>query len=437
MNEGGDNSIDPIAKESVNPLQGNIEPEKGKLISVNHLQGKMEPEKDKLIEKHEGKNVEENTDAINISKGETKTIAATDNLNLIKTDPPLKGEQSTPMDMTIINTEENESQQSIVIQQVAGKSELSNEVANAEGLKRKAEDVDDNSSSSKLKKSSRKTASQSHLKIPIWYNSESVDALEVKNMPEFFSTETAYIQNTKEYLIMRNSIVGLYSKNPYVYLSATDCRKKITGDVCVVLKIHSFLDSFGVINFNVKAESRPTVAHPTLSKWYTDSGTTPSSSNSTATNILDYVNTVDWSEAMDRSLKDSIVANCGDWVVVSEEMHQEFAKLVTDVDIWKPTSEECLARFLSLALIPSSFVVDTSNQGTQHVITSIEADQKIRFLSSEIATRAAKALGCSTAQRIISDVLKSCKVIGIFFCSYFRQNISLLSMTMKSIIKEF
>jgi hypothetical protein len=151
---------------------------------------------------------------------------------------------------------------------------------------------------------------------------------------------------------------------------------------------------------------------------------------------LDYENTVDWSEAMDRSLKDSIVANCGDWVAVSEGMHQEFANLVTDIDIWKPTSEECLARFLSLALIPSSFVDDTSNQGTQHVITSIEADQKIKFLSSEIATRAAKALGCSTAERIISDVLKSCKVIGIFFCFYFRQNISLLSMTMKSIIKE-
>lgn len=406
MNEEGEKSIVPIIEESVVPLQGNIE-----------------QEKDKLIENHEAKDVAKITDAADISRGEIKTIAATDDLNLVKNDLTSKDDQSNPTNVaTAISSEEIKPQQPIAILQEAVKPELSNEIVNAEGSKRKAEDIEDNSSSSKQKKASRKTSSQLHLKMPIWYNSKSVDALEVKNMPEFFSTETAYVQNAKDYLAMRNSIVSLYSHSPYIYLSATDCRKKITGDVCAVLKIHSFLDAFGVINFNVKAESRPSMVHPTLSHWCTNSETTSSSSTSTATDMVDYENIMDWSEAMDRSLKCSIIANCGDWVAVSEGLYQEFPDLVTDdSSIWKPTSEECLARFLSLSLIPSSFIDDTLNHSSQHALMSIdssEADQKIRFLSSEIATRAARALGCSTAQRIISDVLKSCKVIHPFFISF-------------------
>jgi hypothetical protein len=402
MNQEGEKLMDPIVEESVVPLKVNIE-----------------QEKDKLIEKPEAKDVVKITDAVDFSKGEIKTTLATDDLNLVKKDHPSKDDQNNPKNVAItINTEEKKSPQPIVILLEAGKSESSNEIVNAEGLKRKADDIDDNSSSSKQKKASRKSSSQLHLKMPIWYNSISVDALEVKNMPEFFSTETAYVQNAKDYLTMRNSIVSLYSNSPYIYLSATDCRKKITGDVCAVLKIHSFLDAFGVINFNVKAESRPSMVHPTLSHWCTDPETTSSSSTSTATDMVDYENIIDWSEAMDRSLKCSIVANCGDWVAVSEGLYHEFPNLVTDDSSrWKPTSEECLARFLSLALIPSSFIDDTLNHSSQQALTSIagsEADQKIRFLSSEIATRAARALGCSTAQQIISDVLKSCEVINPF-----------------------
>ena len=49
-------------------------------------------------------------------------------------------------------------------------------------------------------------------------------------------------------MAIRNFIINLYLQNPTVYLSATDCRKKVAGDVCAVLRVHEFLDVYDVIN---------------------------------------------------------------------------------------------------------------------------------------------------------------------------------------------
>jgi SWIRM domain/SWIRM-associated domain at the N-terminal len=131
-------------------------------------------------------------------------------------------------------------------------------------LKRKADSPDEISLSvaGKPKKGSRKSL-QSQLKSPIWFSTESVNSLEITNLPEFFSPQPeAGTANTDTYIEIRNFIVTLYSSNPYVFLSATECRRRIAGDVCVILKIHNFLDSFGVINFNVKSDCRPTLTAP-------------------------------------------------------------------------------------------------------------------------------------------------------------------------------
>jgi hypothetical protein len=38
----------------------------------------------------------------------------------------------------------------------------------------------------------------------------------------------------------------------------------------MVIKIHDFLDAFGVINFNVKLDYRPSAAQASLSHWQTN-----------------------------------------------------------------------------------------------------------------------------------------------------------------------
>lgn len=133
-------------------------------------------------------------------------------------------------------------------------------------LKRKADSPDEASLSvsGKPKKGSRKSL-QSQLKSPTWFSADSVNSLEITNLPEFFSHQVeAGTAKTETYIEIRNFIVTLYSSNPYVFLSATECRRRIAGDVCVILKIHNFLDTFGVINFNVKSDCRPTLSAPML-----------------------------------------------------------------------------------------------------------------------------------------------------------------------------
>lgn len=55
----------------------------------------------------------------------------------------------------------------------------------------------------------------------------------------------------------RNFIIKLYRENPNAYLSGTECRKKLPGDICSILRLHGFLEHWGLINFNVEPALKP------------------------------------------------------------------------------------------------------------------------------------------------------------------------------------
>lgn len=55
----------------------------------------------------------------------------------------------------------------------------------------------------------------------------------------------------------RNMIIKMYRENPSAYLSATECRKKLPGDICSIIRLHAFLEHWGLINFNVEPYLRP------------------------------------------------------------------------------------------------------------------------------------------------------------------------------------
>jgi hypothetical protein len=42
------------------------------------------------------------------------------------------------------------------------------------------------------------------------------------------------------------------------------CRRHLSGDVCSIMRIHAFLEHWGIINFNVDPSSKPT--NPLLPK---------------------------------------------------------------------------------------------------------------------------------------------------------------------------
>eukprot|EP00375_Theileria_parva_P000169 XP_762838.1 hypothetical protein [Theileria parva strain Muguga] len=57
------------------------------------------------------------------------------------------------------------------------------------------------------------------------------------------------------YKRIRNKILNMYRKDPTKYLSVTECIRKLGGDASIVMKIHSFLNYWGIINFQAKNES--------------------------------------------------------------------------------------------------------------------------------------------------------------------------------------
>jgi hypothetical protein len=42
-----------------------------------------------------------------------------------------------------------------------------------------------------------------------------------------------------------------FRKNPQNLLTATECRKKLAGDVCSIMKVHGFLEHWGLINYGI------------------------------------------------------------------------------------------------------------------------------------------------------------------------------------------
>ena len=115
-----------------------------------------------------------------------------------------------------------------------------------------------------LSKSAIENAAQQHLEeqtysiiLPsysAWFDIHSIHACEKRALPEFFNqrnrskTEVVY----KEY---RNFMINTYRLNPSEYLTVTACRRNLAGDVCAVMRVHAFLEQWGLINYQVGAKA--------------------------------------------------------------------------------------------------------------------------------------------------------------------------------------
>uniref|UniRef100_A0A673MXK9 SWI/SNF related, matrix associated, actin dependent regulator of chromatin, subfamily c, member 1a n=1 Tax=Sinocyclocheilus rhinocerous TaxID=307959 RepID=A0A673MXK9_9TELE len=98
-----------------------------------------------------------------------------------------------------------------------------------------------------------------HIIIPsyaAWFDYNSIHEIERRALPEFFNGKNK--SKTPEiYLAYRNFMIDTYRLNPQEYLTSTSCRRNLTGDVCAVMRVHAFLEQWGLVNYQVDAESRP------------------------------------------------------------------------------------------------------------------------------------------------------------------------------------
>uniref|UniRef100_A0A1I8AAF7 SWI/SNF complex subunit SMARCC2 n=1 Tax=Steinernema glaseri TaxID=37863 RepID=A0A1I8AAF7_9BILA len=98
-----------------------------------------------------------------------------------------------------------------------------------------------------------------------WFDYNAIHQIEKRGLPEFFNGQNKS-KTAEVYMAYRNFMIDTYRLNPFEYLSFTACRRNLAGDVCAILRVHSFLERWGLINYQVDAESRPApIAPPSTS----------------------------------------------------------------------------------------------------------------------------------------------------------------------------
>ncbi|KAL2079850.1 hypothetical protein ACEWY4_023643 [Coilia grayii] len=117
-----------------------------------------------------------------------------------------------------------------------------------------------------------------HIIIPSytsWFDYNCIHQIERRALPEFFNGKNK--SKTPEiYLAYRNFMIDTYRLNPQEYLTSTSCRRNLTGDVCAIIRVHAFLEQWGLVNYQVEAESRPLPMGPPPTPHFNVLADTPS-----------------------------------------------------------------------------------------------------------------------------------------------------------------
>ncbi|XP_064410644.1 SWI/SNF complex subunit SMARCC1 isoform X2 [Latimeria chalumnae] len=117
-----------------------------------------------------------------------------------------------------------------------------------------------------------------HIIIPsygAWFDYNCIHVIERRALPEFFNGKNKS-KSPEIYLAYRNFMIDTYRLNPQEYLTSTACRRNLTGDVCAIMRVHAFLEQWGLINYQVDADSRPLPMGPPPTPHFNVLADTPS-----------------------------------------------------------------------------------------------------------------------------------------------------------------
>jgi SWI/SNF related-matrix-associated actin-dependent regulator of chromatin subfamily C len=117
-----------------------------------------------------------------------------------------------------------------------------------------------------------------HIIVPsyaAWFDYTSLHEIEKRALPEFFNQKNRS-KTAEIYIGYRNFMIDTYRLNPGEYLSATACRRNLPGDVCAIMRVHAFLEQWGLINYQVDYEARAAPLGPPCTSHFTILADTPS-----------------------------------------------------------------------------------------------------------------------------------------------------------------
>lgn len=170
---------------------------------------------------------------------------------------PLKGSVVTDLDeemeRSVGNTNTNSGLNAASATGEESQTGKMSESSNTQEFPNKSDDLEDNV-----------TEQTHHIIVPsysAWFDYNSIHVIEKRALPEFFNGKNK--SKTPEiYMAYRNFMIDTYRLNPTEYLTSTACRRNLAGDVCAIMRSHAFLEQWGLINYQIDADSRPTPMGP-------------------------------------------------------------------------------------------------------------------------------------------------------------------------------
>lgn len=87
-----------------------------------------------------------------------------------------------------------------------------------------------------------------------WFDMHQINNIERKALPEFFNNRNRS-KTPAVYKDYRDFMINTYRLNPVEYLTVTACRRNLAGDVCAIMRVHAFLEQWGLINYQVSRKA--------------------------------------------------------------------------------------------------------------------------------------------------------------------------------------
>lgn len=95
-----------------------------------------------------------------------------------------------------------------------------------------------------------------------WFDMNTIHEIEKQLFPDFFpsdSTKSSIYKTSETYKNSRDFMINCYRLNPLEYLTITAVRRNVAGDVTSIIRIHQFLEKWGLINYQIDPRTKPTV----------------------------------------------------------------------------------------------------------------------------------------------------------------------------------
>ncbi len=202
-----------------------------------------------------------------------------------------------------------------------------------------------------------------------WYSADGISELERRYLGNVI--EESSTSSISAYISIRNAIVTFYQQNPTQFLTATECRRKVAGDVSKIVRVHEFLDAFGVINAQVKLEQRTVnnfemlddMAKSLKRKYLIEKIPKQLSSFLPNQTTIAPLKSSTWTVEMDDVLLSLLSTRKKDWRSIASEMEKLFSVSLV----------QCMMRFLEMPDINNSTHVGVATPNVTSYNSSISS----------------------------------------------------------------